>query len=325
MDHKPKVWLVDDLPRNLQRFEANHQENFDIRTFSNTREVLALIQKGERPDALLCDVFFYESVEEAERIESDVEKLAIHLKAEASKARANDPQRAKGIKLMQQIYEHYGNHPPLFPMYAYTSKGPFLLEQEDWDNISKYGAQVLLKNRLTAEAEREEIEGDIAISGKRSRTIFIGHGHARAWAALASFIRDELHLQYEEFNRVSSAGIATKERLAEMLDQCGFALLVLTGEDIRRDRRQRPFGFDLWQLFSSGTVHARENVIHEVGLFQGRLGWRRAIPLLEAGCEEFSNIVGVGHIPFEKGNIASCFPKIRRVLEREGILEHRPC
>jgi predicted nucleotide-binding protein len=319
MEHKPKVWLVDDLPRNLDRFNANHREHFDIRTFSNTRGVFDLIERGERPDALLCDIFFYDSVQEAENIENDVEQLAIDLKAKASKAGANDPQRAKGIKLMQQIYEHYGNQAPLFPMYAYTSKGPFLLEQQDWENISKYGAQVLLKNRVPPKAEREEIEGDIAISGKRSRTIFIGHGHSRQWTTLASFLKDELHLQYEEFNRVPAAGIATKERLEAMLDQCGFALLVLTGEDIHLNRWQR-----VSRIFANSTVHARENVIHEVGLFQGRLGWRRAITLLELGCEQFSNVVGVGHIPFDKGNITSCFPEIRRVLEREGILVRKP-
>ena len=305
MAQKPKVWFVDDLPRNLERFEANHQKHFDIRTFSKTREVLKLIQRGKRPDALLCDVFFYDSVEDAERVEAEIDKLAVHLKAAAKEAQANDPERAKGIKLMQHIYEHYGDHPPPFPMYAYTSKGPFLLERKDWENISKYGAEVLLKNRVTPETEREEIEGDIAIKGRRSRTIFIGHGRSKDWLALGSFLKDELNLEYEEFNRIPSAGIATKERLSEMLDRCGFALFVLTGEDVHADL----------------TMHARENVIHEVGLFQGRLGWRRAIVLLEAGCEEFSNIIGVGHIPFSKGNISSCYPEIRRVFEREGLLD----
>jgi predicted nucleotide-binding protein len=318
-DHKPKVWFVDDLPRNLEKFEANHRDHFDVTAFSKTNEVLKLIQDGKRPDALLCDVFFYDSVEEAGRVEDDVAKLAQDLKATAAKWRANDPERAKGIKLMRQIYEHYGNHAPLFAMYAYTSKGPFLLEQTDWENISKYGAQVLLKNRVTAEAEREEIEGDIAIAGRRSRTVFIGHGHSQAWAELASFIKGELHLEFEEFNQVPTAGLATKERLGEMLDRCGFALLVLTGEDVRRDRRREWFDI-VRKLFLAHPMHPRENVVHELGLFQGRLGWRRAVPLLEEGCQKFSNILGDGHISFDKGNIRSCFPKIRRVLQREGLL-----
>jgi predicted nucleotide-binding protein len=304
MNRKPKVWLVDDLPRNLKKFEENHRGHFDIKIFLNTRDVFALIEKGECPDALLCDVFFYESVKEAKRVENDVKKLAIRLKAAAAKAKASDPRRAKGIELMRQIYEHYGKRAPRFPIYAYTSKGPFLLEQKDWENISKYGAQVLLKNRVKPKAEREEIEDGIAIKARRSRTIFIGHGRSQAWVALKSFMA-KLHLEYEEFNRVSAAGVTTRERLAEMLDRCGLALLVLTGEDVHEDQ----------------TTHARENVIHEVGLFQGRLGWRRAIPLLEDGCEEFSNIVGVNHIPFAKGNIKACFPKIRHVLEREGLLD----
>jgi predicted nucleotide-binding protein len=62
------------------------------------------------------------------------------------------------------------------------------------------------------------------------------------------------------------------------------------------------------------------NVIHEVGLFQGRLGIERAIVLLEDGCAEFSNIHGLGQIRFPTGNITSVFEEIRCTLEREGLL-----
>jgi predicted nucleotide-binding protein len=62
-------------------------------------------------------------------------------------------------------------------------------------------------------------------------------------------------------------------------------------------------------------------VIHEIGLFQGRYGFERAIVLLEEGCDEFSNIVGIGQIRFPKGSITSVTEEIRRVLEREGLLK----
>jgi predicted nucleotide-binding protein len=68
-----------------------------------------------------------------------------------------------------------------------------------------------------------------------------------------------------------------------------------------------------------GSLRARENVVHEVGLFQGRLGLRRAIVLLEDGCNEFSNIHGLTVIRFPKGDIISKSEEIRRVLEREEI------
>jgi predicted nucleotide-binding protein len=121
---------------------------------------------------------------------------------------------------------------------------------------------------------------------------------------LKDFLHERLGLEYDEFNRISAAGMNTQERLGEMLDNCGFAFLVLAGEDLHGD----------------GSLHARENVIHEAGLFQGRLGWRKAIILLEDGCDEFSNIVGLGQIRFAKAQIQSCFEEVRRVLEREALL-----
>ena len=73
-----------------------------------------------------------------------------------------------------------------------------------------------------------------------------------------------------------------------------------------------------------GTLQPRMNVVHEAGLFQGRLGFSRAIILLEQGCEEFSNIQGLGQIRFPKGNIKAVFEDVRLVLEREGIVSANP-
>ena len=56
------------------------------------------------------------------------------------------------------------------------------------------------------------------------------------------------------------------------------------------------------------------------GSLRGRLGFTRAIVLLEEGCKEFSNIQGLGQIRFPVGRISSCFEEVRRVLEREQIV-----
>ncbi|NRQ42536.1 nucleotide-binding protein [Rheinheimera sp. YQF-2] len=134
--------------------------------------------------------------------------------------------------------------------------------------------------------------------------VFIGHGRSSVWKDLSHFLSDRLKLEWDEFNRESSAGISIKDRLEAMLDQASFAFLIMTAEDEHID----------------STIHARENVIHEVGLFQGRLTFKRAIILLEDGCEEFSNIHGVGQIRFPKGNVRAAFEDIRMVLEREGLI-----
>ena len=150
----------------------------------------------------------------------------------------------------------------------------------------------------------QQTTNDNAASNDNNK-LFIGHGHSLVWRELKDFIVDTLGLEYEEFNRISPAGKATSDRLKEMLEISCMAFLIMTGEDEQAD----------------GSLRARNNVIHEVGLFQGKLGFERAIILLEEGCEDFSNIHGITYIPFPKRNIKAAFEDIRRVLERESILE----
>lgn len=157
----------------------------------------------------------------------------------------------------------------------------------------------------TTHAHMRRLNSKTQDKGMPSR-IFIGHGHSNAWHQLRDLLRDRLKLEFDEFNRVSVAGVSTTDRLKAMLDTAAFAFIVLTAEDETPDKK----------------LQARMNVIHEAGLFQGRLGFDRAIILLEEGCEEFSNIAGLGQIRFPKGNITAMSEEIRRVLEREKISEH---
>jgi predicted nucleotide-binding protein len=135
--------------------------------------------------------------------------------------------------------------------------------------------------------------------------VFIGHGQSRLWRELKDFVSDRLRLPWDEFNRVPVAGFTNIARLSEMLDAAAIGFLVLTAEDEMTD----------------GEVQARMNVVHEAGLFQGRLGFSKAVILLEEGCTEFSNIQGLGQIRFPKGKIAAAFEDVRRVVEREGLIE----
>lgn len=146
-----------------------------------------------------------------------------------------------------------------------------------------------------------------ALAQRVGTNVFIGHGQSAAWRELKDFVSDRLKLPWDEFNRVPVAGVTNIARLSEMLDAAAVALLVLTSEDEMAD----------------GAMQARMNVVHEAGLFQGRLGFTRAIVLLEEGCAEFSNIQGLGQIRFPAGKISACFEEVRRVLEREGLIEDR--
>jgi predicted nucleotide-binding protein len=163
-----------------------------------------------------------------------------------------------------------------------------------------------IATRISAHLMNHASQSESATHNLRVGTkVFIGHGRSTVWRDLKDFIQDRLHLTWDEFNRLPAAGITTAARLSQMLDESAVALLIMTAEDEQSD----------------GKHHARMNVVHEAGLFQGRLGFKKAIVLLESGCEEFSNIHGLGQIRFPKGNIRAVFEDVRQLLEREGILK----
>lgn len=143
------------------------------------------------------------------------------------------------------------------------------------------------------------------ISERSGSRVFIGHGRSPVWRELKDFVQDRLKLPWDEFNRVPIAGLSNTARLSDMLNAATIAFLVMTAEDERAD----------------GAVQARMNVVHEAGLFQGRLGFTKAIIMLEEGCDQFSNMEGLGQIRFPSGNIAAAFEEVRRVLERERLVE----
>jgi hypothetical protein len=134
--------------------------------------------------------------------------------------------------------------------------------------------------------------------------VFIGHGRRADWENIRNHISKKHRVKVEEFNVSPSAGFSTVERLAEMLESASFAILVMTAEDRQKD----------------GKRNARQNVVHEIGLFQGRLGFPRAIVVKEDGVEEFSNIKGLTYIPFKKGRIDDALAEIDRVLIREHVI-----
>jgi len=162
----------------------------------------------------------------------------------------------------------------------------------------------LSKLSRRAASHLQNVEKHKVQSERIGTNVFIGHGRSHVWKDLKDFIQDRMHLPWDEFNRVPVAGVTNIARLSQSLDESAIAFLIMTAEDEQADGKQ----------------HARQNVIHEAGLFQGRLGFERAIILLEEGCEEFSNVQGLGQIRFPKGNISAVFEDIRRVLEREGLV-----
>lgn len=131
--------------------------------------------------------------------------------------------------------------------------------------------------------------------------VFIGHGHSSQWRDLKDHLHEKHGYCVEAYETGARAGHTIRDILEDMVGKSSFAVLVMTGEDEQ----------------VNGALRARQNVVHEAGLFQGRLGFPRAILLLEESVEEFSNVQGVQYIRFSKDNIKETFGEVLATLRRE--------
>ncbi len=166
------IWLVDDHPYVRRNFEENFNcEDMEAKVFATPDEVIKELQrvraKAEKPpDALLCDIFFYPKEEDSIEIEKKVQEEAerirtLGLEIEEAIIRKNQglwehKDIVGGITLAEKVRNDiYGGDPP-FPIFAYTSKGPFLLETEDFDKIQKLKMRWLLKKVISEKLNEED-------------------------------------------------------------------------------------------------------------------------------------------------------------------------
>lgn len=129
--------------------------------------------------------------------------------------------------------------------------------------------------------------------------IFITHGRANDWNEVQSFIERDLVLPTIELAQEANRGRTILQKLDEESSKCSFAVIVMTGDDQDSD----------------GNFRARENVMHEIGYFQGKFGLSAVCLLHEEGTSIPSNIHGLVYIPFPKGYVSATFGTLMRELK----------
>jgi predicted nucleotide-binding protein len=130
--------------------------------------------------------------------------------------------------------------------------------------------------------------------------VFLGHGGDDQWRILRDQLRDDHGFEVKAFEGEPRAGFTIESVLSAMSGESTVAVIVMTEAD----------------LMASGVMRARQNVVHEIGYFQGRLGWSNTIVLMEGMVEEFSNLAGTQHIKFPKGNIGSAVGALIAALNK---------
>lgn len=138
----------------------------------------------------------------------------------------------------------------------------------------------------------------VPISATREEGVFISHGRARDWMEVQAFIGRDVGLRTLELAQEPNRGRTVLQKLEEESSRCSFAVVVMTGED----------------LTAEGERRTRENVMHEIGYFQGKYGLSRVCLLHQEGTNIPSNIHGLVYIPFPEGLVTASFGALGREL-----------
>jgi hypothetical protein len=135
--------------------------------------------------------------------------------------------------------------------------------------------------------------------------VFIAHGSNEVVRhRVKDFIRERCDMNPIILKELASEGMTLIEMLEKYGRTADYAILILTGDDITAE----------------GTARPRQNVIQELGWFQGALGRNRTAMLRQRGIETFSNIGGIAYLSFTGNEVESTFEKLRKELEAAGLM-----
>jgi predicted nucleotide-binding protein len=132
----------------------------------------------------------------------------------------------------------------------------------------------------------------------RPRRIFISHGRSNDWREVQAHIDRDLGIATLELAQEPNRGRTVLQKLTEESDRCGYAVVVMTGDD----------------ELAGDAPRARQNVVHEIGFFQGKFGLPSVCLLYEEGTDIPSNIHGLVYIPYPKGLVSVAFGTLDREL-----------
>lgn len=136
------------------------------------------------------------------------------------------------------------------------------------------------------------------------KRVFITHGRSHDWRAVQAYVEKDAQLPTIELAQQPNTGRTVIEKLFDSAGDCDSAVIVMTGDDVMT-------GEDA----AGEEVRARENVLHEIGFFQGRYGRDRVVLLHEEGVNIPSNLSGVVYSSFPKGRVEASFHLLLRELK----------
>jgi len=138
--------------------------------------------------------------------------------------------------------------------------------------------------------------GDLAVKDN----IFVSYGHNELlMLKLKNFLANRVDGSPLVLSEQPRRGLTVVEQLENLSERCWFAIVLMTKDDVQED----------------AGVRARQNVVHEIGFFQGKYGRQNVVLLAERGVEIFSNISGILRIEFDADHFEAVFDQLRLEID----------
>jgi predicted nucleotide-binding protein len=194
-------------------------------------------------------------------------------------------------ELREVAPDYYDDFPQVLqePQLA-MSEGPNQYSREQVERLIRDLDQVL---EIRANSQHARSASLVA-----EHRVFITHGHTTDWREVQAFLERDLKLLTVELSQEASGGTTIIEKLEQHAARCDTAVIVMSGDD----------------QAEGGAVKARENVMHEIGFFQGKYGRQRVALLHEDGVNVPTNLSGIVYVPYPRGMVSAGFAVLAREL-----------
>jgi len=175
---------------------------------------------------------------------------------------------------------------------------------DQYDELSSEFSEIIDRNEdgvwVPKASSQEQCVKRLEERIKQTATIWLIHGGgSQIWLEIGKFIEHDLKLRYVEFSDLTSKRFFVAERVQTMVGASELAIAVMSSED----------------KTAEGKMRARQNVIHEIGLAQGVLGWDRVLLLREKGIEDFTNMAGLVYVSYNREDLQACFSELRSQID----------
>ena len=164
-----------------------------------------------------------------------------------------------------------------------------MIEEDITSLESLINKLALIPSDIEENQKVKAIEPIIKENKPQSLDVFIVHGHNEAMKTKVESVLSKLKLNPIILHKQFDGGRTIIEKLEGESSDSGFAIILLTADDIGNVKTAKVM-----------NPRARQNVVFEMGYFIGKLGRNRVMVLIEEGVEKPGDLSGVVYTKIDK-------------------------